>query len=93
MNSQLHSLYNWGGGGVVPRLRKGKSGELRREDPRFLSERPGTFGLHGVFIVTWQREEVCRAWALGARVGKARGDWDAERLGAELGRRGDNEGD
>lgn len=49
--------------------------------------------MHGVFIVAWQREEVCRAWAPGARVGNAGGDWDAERLGAELWGRGDNEED
>lgn len=84
-NSRLHSLYNRGvGGRCCPTTPRGDSVGICGGRTPFPV---GKARVARVFIVTWQREGVCRAWALGAGVGKARGDWDAERLGEEL-RRG-----
>lgn len=54
-----------------PRAPQGTAWGLRGE-ARFLWGMRGAFGSQGLFIVTWQREGVCGARALGAGAGTAR---------------------
>ena len=63
-----------GGGG--PRAPQGTAWGTAGGQGRFRRGRRGAFGSHRLFIVPWQGEGVCRAWALGAGAGKA-----PERLG------------